>query len=171
METNSNEEVGLFKKRFSHRQVFDCRRDPLFPKKGEGEMFTVSALTAPYNTISEPARIPESELENKIFYFEGVKGDNDSIQKLSLWMADDENKTNPKCIAENGAVLGLHPENFLYECDVKIGPAILGGGYGYYVSVTKEYDHHDDVRVTWPPQIEKVERFTLLERYPFKEKV
>jgi hypothetical protein len=179
MENNNNEETGLFKKRFSYRQVFDCKREPLWPKKDTD--FNVCLFAVPFNAITGK-QIPEDELKNKIFYFEGLKGENDSIKKLSLWIADDKTKTNSKCIAENGSIYGLSPENFLFESEAevdhsfrdntlaKIYPDASFGGYGFYFSVIREFNYHGNDNVTWRSSIEKVTKFSVLEKYPFKEK-
>jgi len=180
MENNNNEETGLFKKRFSHRQVFDCKREPLWPKKDTD--FTVCLFAPPYNAITG-AQIPEDELKNKIFYFEGLKGENDSIKKLSLWIADDKTKTNPKCIVENGSILGLTLENFLYESEAGFDPSVRKGetragnypaesfgGFGFYFSVNREFNYRGNDEVTWRSSVEKVTKFSVLEKIPFKEK-
>ena len=178
MQKNQNEETGLFKKRFSHRQVFDCQREPLWPKKDVD--FTVCLFTAPFNAITG-IKIPENDVKDKIFYFEGLKGENDSIEKLSLWIADDINKTNAKCISENGSVYGLSPENFLYESEAELDPSFRNvqaanypdasyGGYGFYFSVIREFNYRSKDDVTWRSSIEKVTKFTVLEKFPFKEK-
>jgi len=180
MEKNSNEETGLFKKRFSHKQVFDCKREPLWPQKDKD--FTVFLFSAPYNAITGK-QIPEDELKNKIFYFDGEKGDDDSIKKLSLWIADDKAKTNPKCIVENGSIYGLSLENFLYESEAEFDPSVHKGetqvkrypdasfgGFGFYFSVNREFNYRGNDKVTWQSSVEKVTKFTVLEKIPFKEK-
>jgi hypothetical protein len=172
------EETGLFKKRFTHRQVFDCKREPLWPKKDMD--FTVCLFAPPYNAITGK-QIPENDLKDKIFYFDGLKGENDSIEKLSLWMADDKAKTNPKCIAENGSIYGLTLENFLYESETLLDPALRKGetraanypaesfgGFGFYFSVVKEFNYRGNDEVTWRSSVEKVTQFTVLEKIPFK---
>ena len=177
---NNNEETGLFKKRFSHRQVFDCKREPLWPKKGMD--FTVCLFAVPYNAITG-VQFSEKDVENKIFYFEGLKGENDSIKKLSLWIADDVNKANSKCIVENGSIYGLSPENFLYESEAPFDPSAQKGekraanypaesfgGFGFYFSVTREFNYNGKDQVTWRTSIEKVTQFSVLEKIPFKEK-
>jgi hypothetical protein len=174
------EETGLFKKRFSYRQVFDCKREPLWPKKDMD--FTVCLFAAPYNAITG-VQIPENDLINKIFYFEGLKGENDSIKKLSLWIADDINKTNPKCIVENGSIYGLSLDNFLYESEALFDPSLRKGetragnypaesfgGFGFYFSVSREFNYSGNDKVTWRSSTEKVTKFSVLERIPFKEK-
>jgi len=176
----NNEETGLFKKRFSHKQVFDCKREPLWPKKDTD--FTVCLFAAPYDAVTGK-QIQENDLINKIFYFEGVKGENDTIEKLSLWMADDINKTNSKCIVENGSIFGLTIENFLYESEALFDPSIRKGeklaerypsesfgGFGFYFSVNREYNYRGNDKVTWRSSIEKVTQFSVLEKIPFKEK-
>jgi hypothetical protein len=179
MGKNTNEETGLFRKRFSHRQVFDCKREPLWPQKDID--FTVCLFAAPYSAITG-AQIPENDLKDKIFYFDGLKGEDDSIKKLSLWMADDINKTNSKCIVENGSIYGLSPENFLYESEAEVDHSFRNntiaenyrgasfGGYGFYFSVIREFNYRGNDNVKWKPSIEKVTKFTVLEKYPFKEK-
>jgi len=180
MEKNNNEETGLFKKRFSYRQVFDCKRDPLWPKKDMD--FTVCLFAAPYNALTGK-QFPENEIINKIFYFEGLKGENDSIEKLSLWIADDKNKTNSECIAENGSIYGLTLDNFLYESEAGFNPSVHRGetqsqrypdasfgGFGFYFSVNREFNYHGNDEVTWRSSTEKVTLFSVLEKLPFKEK-
>jgi len=180
MENNNNEETGLFKKRFSYRQVFDCKREPLWPKKDTD--FTVCLFAPPYNAITG-AQIPENDLKDKIFYFEGVKGENDSIKKLSLWIADDKTKTNSKCIVENGSIYALSLENFLYESEAKFDPITHKGetqaerysdasfgGFGFYFSVNREFNYRGNDEVTWRSSVEKVTKFSVLEKIPFKEK-
>jgi len=179
MEKN-NEETGLFKKRFSYRQVFDCKREPLWPKKDTD--FTVCLFAAPYNAVTG-SQFTEDDLKNKIFYFEGLKGENDSIEKLSLWIADDINKANSKCIVENGSIYGLTLDNFLYESEAKFNPSIQKGekqaekypaesfgGFGFYFSVNREFNYHGNDEVTWRSSVEKVTKFSVLEKIPFKEK-
>jgi len=179
MEKNYNEETGLFKKRFLQKQVFDCKREPMYPQKDAD--FTVCLFAAPYNVVTG-AKIPENDLKNKIFYFDGLKGENDTIKKLSLWIADDENKTNSKCIVENGSIYGLSPENFFYESEAKLDPSFRNvlaanypdaslGGYGFYFSIIKEFNYNGNDEVTWRSPIEKVTKFTVLEKFPFKEKI
>ena len=178
MEKNHHEEKGLFGKRFSHKQVFNCKREPMWPKKDMD--FTVCLFEAPYNAITG-VQIPEDDLRDKIFYFDGIQGENDTIEKLSLWIADDGNKTNPKCIAENGSIFGLTIENFLYESENEVGPNFRKGisarypnasfgGYGYYFSVNREFNYHGNDKMTWRSPIEKVTQFTVLEKLRFKEK-
>ena len=173
-----NEETGLFKKRFSHKQVFDCKREPLWPKKDTD--FKVCLFEVPYNAITGK-QFAENELANKIFYFEVLKGEDDTIKKLSLWMADDINKTNPQCIVENGSIYGISLDNFLYESEAKFDPSVHKGetqaarypdasfgGFGFYFSVNKEFKYHGNDEVTWRPKTEKVTQFSVLEKIPFK---
>jgi len=173
------EETGLFKKRFTHRQVFDCKRDPLWPKKDTD--FTVCLFAPPYNAITGK-QMPENDLKGKIFYFEGEKGDDDTIRQLSLWMADDAEKTNPKCIVENGSIYGLSLDNFLYESEAKFDPSVHKGetrasnypdesfgGFGFYFSVNREFNYRGNDKVTWRSSVEKAVKFSILEKIPFKD--
>ena len=175
---SNNEETGLFKKRFSYKQVFDCKREPLWPQKDKD--FTVCLFAAPYNAVTGK-QFPENDLVNKIFYFEGQKREDDSIEKLSLWIADDKNKTNAKCIVENGVIYGLTLDNFLYESEAEFNPVTHKGetqaerypdasfgGFGFYFSVNKEYKYRGNDKVTWRSSVEKVTKFSVLEKIPFK---
>jgi hypothetical protein len=94
-------------------------------------------------------------LQDKIFYFEGVRGDNDAIRQLSLWIADDENKTNPKCIVANGKIYGLASNGFLYVNSVK--------DYGYFFSTKAAYRYGDSV--TTQPTVGEATKYSQLEEY------
>lgn len=152
--TKREEEKGLFSKRFTYEQVFDCMREPWYPVPGKA--FKASHLKVPFSFLTI---LTELNVKNKIFYFEGTKGANDSIAQLSLWMADDANKTNAKCIVANGSIYGLNTYGIFYESDVRFGSE----GYGYLISPVKPLNYGSSW--TWQPTVGKVTTFSDLEEY------
>jgi hypothetical protein len=149
-----NNESGFFRGRFSTRQVFNCRRDPEYPLPGE--TFTVSDFCVP---VSKLIKVNADTLKNKIFFFEGVEGENDSVRRISLWIGDNVCKSNPQCISAAGKVYGLGEGGFLYVSDIGTEKE-----NGYFVSVKQPFNYGNE-RVTWAPDSGEVKRFSDLKNY------
>jgi len=152
--TKKEEEKGLFAKRFTWEQVFDCKRIPWYPEPGKS--FRAYDLGVPYSFI---AKVSKDVVKDKVFFFEGVKGKDDTILQLSLWIADDVNKANAKCIVANGTIYGLNTYGIFYESDIRFSSE----GYGYLISPVKPLNYGGDL--TWQPTIGKTTKFSDLEKY------
>lgn len=125
--------TGIFAGRYSHYQVFDCKRSPALPNANEA--FHVFEFTPPFNdVVGSEYQMTKEAVAGKLFYF---KATGKSDKPFILYMADDVDGTNEKAISRNGRIFAIGKEGLLFVSE--------GSDKGYFISLSQGFDYGDEI--------------------------